>query len=58
MNYSMERNEEMFKEMIEFYGAENIPNPEQYPRQFEFLTKSFEHYKRMEKMREMKNGKK
>lgn len=43
----MKRGETMLKEMIEFYGADKIPNPEQYPMQFEFLTKSFEHYKKM-----------
>ena len=41
------RDEDMLQEMIELYGLENIPNPEQYPMQFEFLTKSFEHYKNM-----------
>jgi hypothetical protein len=52
----MKRDENMLKEMIEFYGKENIPNPEQYPMRFEFLTKSFEHYKKMEAQRE-NNGK-
>jgi hypothetical protein len=44
----MKRDEAMLKEMIEFYGKENIPNPEHYPLRFEFLTKSFEHYNKMQ----------
>ena len=44
----MKRDEAMLKEMIEFYGKENIPNPEQYPLRFDFLTKSFEFYKKMQ----------
>jgi hypothetical protein len=43
------RDEDMFEAMIELFGIENIPNPEQYPMQFEFLTKTFEHYKNMSK---------
>lgn len=53
----MEKNEEMLKEMIEFYGADNIPNPEYYPIRFEFLTKSFEHHKRMQMMEKTNNVK-
>jgi hypothetical protein len=37
-------NDKLIQEMIDFYGAANIPNPEHYPRQFEFLVKSFQHY--------------
>lgn len=48
MNYSTQRDDEFLKEMIEHYGVENIPNPEQYPIRFEFLVKSFEHYKCMQ----------
>lgn len=44
----MKRDENMFNEMVNFFGRENIPNPEQYPIRFEFLTKSFEHHKYME----------
>lgn len=43
----MNRDQQMLEEMIAYYGKENIPNPEQYPIRFAFLTKSFEHYKRM-----------
>jgi hypothetical protein len=35
-------------EFIEYYGMKNIPNPDHYPRRFEFLMKSFRHYKRMQ----------
>lgn len=48
MTYSMKRDDETLKEFIEFYGVENIPNPDHHPKQFEFLFKSFEHTKRMQ----------
>ena len=51
MNYSIKRDEQMLKEMIEHYGLENIPNPEHYPIRFEFLTRSFEHYKKMQNLK-------
>ena len=47
MNYSIKRDEKLFNEMVEYYGIENIPNPENYPIRFEFLTRSFEHFKKM-----------
>jgi hypothetical protein len=47
------RDKAMFDEMIEHFGEDNIPNPNQYPRQFEFLTRSFEHYKKMKKSTEV-----
>lgn len=43
----MKRNKKMLKEMIEHFGAENIPDPRQYPKRFEFLTKSFEFHRQM-----------
>lgn len=50
-NYSAERNEDFLNEMVEFYGGiENLPNPNHYPIRFEFLTKSFEHYKKMQEV--------
>lgn len=42
----MKRDKEMFEEMVEFYGSDKIPNPDHYPKQFEFLTRSFEYYKK------------
>jgi hypothetical protein len=30
--------------MIDLYGIENIPNPEQYPMRFAFLVKSYRYY--------------
>ena len=48
-NYSTNRDEKMLQEMIDYFGIENIPNPDQYPKRFEFLTKSYEHYIRMQK---------
>jgi hypothetical protein len=53
--YSMKRDDATLKEMIEYYGIENIPNPEQYPIRFEFLTRSFEHYKKMQTREKLKN---
>lgn len=50
MSYNLKRDEDTLKELILFYGAENIPNPEQYPLRFEFLVKSYEHIKRMERL--------
>ncbi len=42
------KNDELVQEFIDYYGQKNIPNPEQYPRRFKFLVKSFEHYKKMQ----------
>jgi hypothetical protein len=47
------RDKAMFDEMIEHFGEDNIPNPNQYPKQFEFLTRSFEQYKKMKKSTEI-----
>jgi hypothetical protein len=47
MNYS-EKEDKFVQEFIDHFGEENIPNPQQYPRRFEFLVKSFQHYKRMQ----------
>lgn len=52
MNYLTNRDEKLFNEMAEHYGIENIPNPEQYPIRFEFLTRSFEHFKKMKTLNE------
>lgn len=46
MNYS-DKNDKLTQEFIEYYGAKNIPNPEQYPKRFKFLVDSFIHYKKM-----------
>lgn len=48
MTYSVKYDDETLDEFIYYFGLENIPNPEQYPIQFEFLIKSFEHYKKMQ----------
>lgn len=50
MNYSVKKDDEFIKEFIEYHGEETIPDPSQYPKRFEFLVKSFEHYKRMEEL--------
>ena len=47
-NYLDNRDDEFLKEMIEYYGVENMPNPDHYPMRFEFMSRSFEHYKRMQ----------
>lgn len=51
MSYSVKRDDEFIEEFIEHYGVENIPDPFQYPRRFEFLVKSYEHYKRMQELK-------
>ncbi len=51
MSYSGKRDDAFIEEFIEHYGVENIPDPNQYPRRFEFLVKSYEHYKRMQEMK-------
>ena len=51
MSYSVKRDDEFIEEFIEHYGVENIPDPLQYPRRFEFLVKSYEHYKRMQELK-------
>lgn len=47
VNYS-DKNDILVQEFIDYYGQENIPNPDHYPRRFEFLIKSFEHHKKMQ----------
>lgn len=49
----MKRDDDFLKEMIEFYGIENLPDPTHYPLRFEFMTKSFEHYKRCKQSTEL-----
>lgn len=51
MTYSAKREYQEIEDFIEFFGIENIPNPDQYPKQLEFLIKSFRHYKNMEKLK-------
>lgn len=51
MNYSVNRDDKFIEEFIEHYGVENIPDPTHYPHRFEFLIKSYEHYRRMQEMR-------
>lgn len=52
MTYSLKKNDQTLKEMIEHFGIENIPNPENYPMCFEFLFSSFEHYKKIQNLKE------
>lgn len=47
MNYSIMEDKDL-REFIDYYGQENIPNPEQYPLRFAFLVKMFQHHKRMQ----------
>lgn len=56
MNYSVKRDDAFIEEFIEHYGVENIPDPFQYPRRFEFLVKSYEHYKQMQELENRING--
>ena len=48
MTYSAKNDDKFLEEFFEHFGEENIPNPEHYPVRFDFLVKSFEHYKRMQ----------
>ena len=48
MVYKPKRDEDTLRELIQFYGIENIPNPEHYPLRFEFLVKSYDHIKRVQ----------
>jgi hypothetical protein len=52
-DYSIARDDEILEEMIEYFGADNIPNPLHYPIKFEFLVKTFLHHKRMQKNNEV-----
>ena len=54
MTYSAKNDEEFTEKFIRHYGAENIPDPNQYPKRFEFLVKSFEHYNRMRDLKDEK----
>jgi hypothetical protein len=52
MNSSLKnKDDEFVKGFVEYFGESNIPNPEQYPRKFEFLVKSYEHYMRMREVK-------
>jgi hypothetical protein len=51
MTYSAKRDDAFIEEFIEHYGVENIPDPYQYPKRFEFLVKSFEYYKHMQEIK-------
>lgn len=44
----MKKDDQFIKELIEYYGEKNLPNPEQYPKRFEFMVKAFEFYKTYE----------
>jgi len=54
---SLKNEDEFLAELLEYCGGEkNIPNPDQYPMRFEFLIKSFQHYKRMQEMKVPQKG--
>jgi hypothetical protein len=44
--------DETIKEFLEYYSGTSIPDPEHYPKRFEFMVKTFFHSK---KMQEQKN---
>ncbi len=50
MTYSVKYDADTLDEFIDYFGIENIPNPEQYPIRFKFLVKTFEHYKTMKEL--------
>jgi hypothetical protein len=41
--------DDFLRRMIDFYGEENIPNPEHYPLSFEFRIKGFIHHEKMKR---------
>lgn len=51
MTYSLKKDDETLNEMIEYFGTDNIPNPEHYPLRFEFMVKTFEHFKKMQSLK-------
>lgn len=51
MTYSVKRDDAFIEEFIEYYGVENIPDPYQYPKRFEFLVKTYEYYKYRQEMK-------
>jgi len=40
---------ETLEEFFEYFKDVTLPNPDHYPRQFQFLVDSFVHYKNMKK---------
>jgi hypothetical protein len=47
-----EIDETVYAEFMDYYQHTQLPNPEHYPKQFQFLIDSFLHHK---KMKDMKN---
>jgi hypothetical protein len=39
----------LIEEFFDYFKNTPIPNPDQYPIQFQFLVDSFVHYKKMQK---------
>lgn len=56
MTYSVKRDDAFIEEFIEHYGVENIPDPYQYPKRFEFLVKTYEYYKYRQEMKGSADG--
>jgi len=38
------------QEFLDYFSDTKIPDPDQYPKRFEFMVKSFQHYKKMKEM--------
>jgi len=42
--------ESELQEFLDYFTGTTIPDPDQYPKRFEFMIKSFQHYKKMKEM--------
>lgn len=42
--------EQTINEFLELHKGKPLPNPEHYPKQFQFLIDSFVHHKKMKEM--------
>jgi hypothetical protein len=56
VSYSDKNDDPLVQEFIDYYGQENIPNPDQYPLRFAFLVKSFQHHKKMQEYKVPQKG--
>jgi hypothetical protein len=43
--------DDTIKEFLDYYSETVIPDPEQYPKRFEFMVKAFNHSKKIRSMR-------
>ena len=51
----MKVDDKTIEEFFDYYKNTPLPNPEHYPRQFQYLIDMFMHYKKMKKGAEVEN---